>query len=155
MLGLCQATTPMHAQYIPNSDSIQVCVNNGVGTLGSLCADLRSYADGMIVIQPQNITAEHIRRVRAAVPRATLLGYFNFHQVSLFPRDGSCPFCDGSAHAQCIGGRTCGNGYSCALGAEEGFGAAVRHAHCLLIAWRRAFTHCLLIASSLPPYIAL
>ena len=116
------------SQIMHPSFPCSVCVNNGIGPLGKLCVDLRSYAGGVIVVQPQNITKEHVLRVRAAVPRVKLLAYMGAHLVSLLPRDSSCPHCDGSTVGQDIGGRNCTNGYSCSLLPEKGFAAAIREA---------------------------
>jgi hypothetical protein len=106
-------------QVTANSAFPVVCQNNGRGPQGGECVNLTAYADGVIIMSPQNVTPATVARVKAAAPGARVAGYFDFGDMpylsSSMPAGTSCACCTGHVMGD-LPGRNCSTTYSCGAG---------------------------------------
>jgi hypothetical protein len=125
-LHVVVATNHTKAFYILFANQIddssfpaRVCQNGGQGPQGDECVDLRDYSNGVIITSPQNITAAHIAKVKAAVPGSRILAYWDFLHVPYLPKDPSvCACCTGHVMGD-KSGRDCTTTYPCGGDADS------------------------------------
>ena len=83
----------------------QICQNAGLGPQGKECVDGTLY--DIFIISPQNITKEHLTKVRTLVPSSRVVAYWDFNHMPLLPSDPLlCPFCHGHTMGDRLG-RNC------------------------------------------------
>lgn len=81
---------------------------------------------GAVILSPENVTQRHMAKLKAAVPGAHVLGYFDVGYIPIKPTDGSCPNCTGHIMGD-RPGRNCTTTYSCAT-TPSAFSAALNAA---------------------------
>jgi hypothetical protein len=122
-LALCfaaasQSQTGNSSFYILFADQItspswpKVCQNNGVGPQGDHCVNATHYEGGIFILSPQNVTKQHIAKVKQTAKNAKVLAYWDFHNIALLPSKAECPFCTGHIMGD-RPGRNCSTTYSC------------------------------------------
>jgi hypothetical protein len=89
----------------------KICQNGGVGPQGKECVDGTTY--DVFITSPQNITTEHLTKVRKMVPSSRIVAYWDFNHMPLKPSNPlNCPFCQGHTMGD-RPGRNCTTTYPC------------------------------------------
>jgi len=82
LLSATAAAAPVGIQafYVLFSEQVdspnwpqKLCQNNGVGPQGGECVDARKYENGVFIASPQNMTKEHIAKIKSTVKREGLV----------------------------------------------------------------------------------
>ena len=86
----------LFANQIESPQWPTICQNAGIGPQGHECVSATLYKDGAFIISPQNITKDHIAKIKQAGPGSKAIAYFDFHNLPLLPSNkAECPFCQG------------------------------------------------------------
>ena len=96
----------------------KICQNGGVGPQGGECVSPKTYAGGIVIASPMNITSGHIAKVKSAIPGAAVLAYFDFGETPIKPEAsdaGVCACCTGHVMGD-REGRNCSTTYPCSDG---------------------------------------
>jgi hypothetical protein len=103
----------LFATQIDSTKWPRVCQNDGIGPQGAHCVNATHYENGAFVLSPQNVTREHIAKIKGTAKNAKVLAYWDFHNIALLPSNKSeCPFCTGHVMGDRLG-RNCSTTYSC------------------------------------------